>query len=228
VAQVADGRGVPPAQVALAWLLQRPGVSAPIIGATKLEHLQDGLAAEQLELSEDEIKSLEELYVLTAIRAQAEELHRVPDLGESGLACDLVGPALDRLAFHLDAAPAVPAREVMMMGVCPAAPIQDLAGRVPDRVHPARLAEHLEVPVDRRQADRLPALPQLGVDLLGAAEPRQPVKHGRDRLGLPGATDPGALRPPAGPALGEVHNSHGSSQDGKLSPTLACPRPAGG
>jgi 1-deoxyxylulose-5-phosphate synthase len=60
---VADGRGVPPAQVALAWLLQRPGVSAPIIGATKLEHLQDGLAAEQLELSEDEIKSLEELYV---------------------------------------------------------------------------------------------------------------------------------------------------------------------
>jgi len=63
VAQVADGRGVPPAQVALAWLLQRPGVSAPIVGATKLEHLQDALAAEQLELSEDEVKSLEELYV---------------------------------------------------------------------------------------------------------------------------------------------------------------------
>jgi aryl-alcohol dehydrogenase-like predicted oxidoreductase len=63
VAQVAAGRGVPPAQVALAWLLQRPGVSAPIVGATKLEHLQDALAAEQLELTADEIKSLEELYV---------------------------------------------------------------------------------------------------------------------------------------------------------------------
>jgi len=63
VAQVAAGRGVPPAQVALAWLLQRPGVSAPIIGATKLEHLHDALAAEQLELTPEEIKSLEDLYV---------------------------------------------------------------------------------------------------------------------------------------------------------------------
>jgi aryl-alcohol dehydrogenase-like predicted oxidoreductase len=63
VAQAAAGRGVPPAQVALAWLLQRPGVSAPIIGATRPEHLQDALAAEQLELTPDEIKSLEDLYV---------------------------------------------------------------------------------------------------------------------------------------------------------------------
>jgi 1-deoxyxylulose-5-phosphate synthase len=63
VAQVAAARGVPPAQVALAWMLQRPGVSAPIIGATKPGHLQDALAAEQLELAADEIKSLEELYV---------------------------------------------------------------------------------------------------------------------------------------------------------------------
>ena len=43
-------RGVPPAQVALAWLLQRRGVTAPIVGATKLSHLTDALAAEQLEL----------------------------------------------------------------------------------------------------------------------------------------------------------------------------------
>jgi aryl-alcohol dehydrogenase-like predicted oxidoreductase len=63
VAQVAAERGVPPAQVALAWLLQRPGVSAPIIGATKLGHLDDALAAEQLELTADEIRLLEELYV---------------------------------------------------------------------------------------------------------------------------------------------------------------------
>jgi len=45
------------------WLLQRPGVSAPIVGATKLEHLHDALAAEQLELTPEEIKSLEDLYV---------------------------------------------------------------------------------------------------------------------------------------------------------------------
>src|SRR6202035_4940551 len=48
VAEVAAERGVSPAQVALAWLLARPGVSAPIVGATKLTHLQDALAAEQL------------------------------------------------------------------------------------------------------------------------------------------------------------------------------------
>jgi aryl-alcohol dehydrogenase-like predicted oxidoreductase len=63
VAEVAAARGVPPAQVALAWLLQRPGVSAPIIGATRPGHLEDALAAEQLELSPEEVDSLEELYV---------------------------------------------------------------------------------------------------------------------------------------------------------------------
>ena len=63
VAAVAAARGVPSAQVALAWLLQRPGVTAPIIGATRQGHLSDALAAEQLELTEDEIRQLEELYV---------------------------------------------------------------------------------------------------------------------------------------------------------------------
>jgi aryl-alcohol dehydrogenase-like predicted oxidoreductase len=61
--EVASGRGVPTGQVALAWLLHKPGVTAPIVGATKLEHLEDALAAEQLELSPDEIERLEELYV---------------------------------------------------------------------------------------------------------------------------------------------------------------------
>jgi len=56
-------RGLPTAQVALAWLLHRPGVTAPIVGATKLEHLEDALAAEQLALSADEIARLEEPYV---------------------------------------------------------------------------------------------------------------------------------------------------------------------
>jgi aryl-alcohol dehydrogenase-like predicted oxidoreductase len=60
--EVAAGRGVPPAQVALAWLLHRPGVTAPIVGATRLGHLEDALAAEQLELSADEMTRLEEPY----------------------------------------------------------------------------------------------------------------------------------------------------------------------
>jgi aryl-alcohol dehydrogenase-like predicted oxidoreductase len=63
VAEVAAERGVPPAQIALAWLLHRPGVTAPIVGATKLQHLQDALAAEQLTLSDEEIARVEEPYV---------------------------------------------------------------------------------------------------------------------------------------------------------------------
>lgn len=61
-AEVAAARGVPPAQVALAWLLHKPGVTAPIVGATKPEHLQDALAAEELTLTEQEIARLEEPY----------------------------------------------------------------------------------------------------------------------------------------------------------------------
>ena len=63
VAAVAAERGVPPAQVALAWLLHKPGVTAPIVGATKPEHVRDALAAEQLELGDEEIARLEEPYV---------------------------------------------------------------------------------------------------------------------------------------------------------------------
>ena len=65
--EAAATRGVPAAQVALAWLLHKPGVTAPIVGATKLEHLEDALAAERLELSDDEIARLEEPYVPHAI-----------------------------------------------------------------------------------------------------------------------------------------------------------------
>jgi len=63
VAEVAAARGVSQAQVALAWLLHRPGVTAPIVGATKLSHLEDALAAEQLALDPEEMARLEELYV---------------------------------------------------------------------------------------------------------------------------------------------------------------------
>jgi 1-deoxyxylulose-5-phosphate synthase len=66
-AEVAAARGVPPAQVALAWLLHKPGVTAPIVGATKLEHLDDAVAAEQLALEDEEIARLEEPYAPHAI-----------------------------------------------------------------------------------------------------------------------------------------------------------------
>jgi 1-deoxyxylulose-5-phosphate synthase len=63
VAEVAGERGVAPAQVALAWLMHRPGVTAPIVGATKLGHLEDAIAAEELELSAEEMQRLEAPYV---------------------------------------------------------------------------------------------------------------------------------------------------------------------
>jgi aryl-alcohol dehydrogenase-like predicted oxidoreductase len=62
LAEVAGERGVPPAQVALAWLLHKPGVTAPIVGATRLEHLDDALAAAELTLSDEELARLEEPY----------------------------------------------------------------------------------------------------------------------------------------------------------------------
>jgi aryl-alcohol dehydrogenase-like predicted oxidoreductase len=62
VAEVAAERDVPAAQVALAWLLQKRGVTAPIVGATKPGHLADALAAEQLTLEESEVARLEEPY----------------------------------------------------------------------------------------------------------------------------------------------------------------------
>jgi 1-deoxyxylulose-5-phosphate synthase len=62
VAAVAQARGVPRAQVALAWLASRPGVTAPIVGATKPEHLDDAVAALDLDLTDDEVTSLEAPY----------------------------------------------------------------------------------------------------------------------------------------------------------------------
>jgi len=66
-AEVAATRGLPAAQIALAWLLHKPGVTAPIVGATKLEHLDDAVAAEQLALADEEMARLEEPYVPHAI-----------------------------------------------------------------------------------------------------------------------------------------------------------------
>jgi aryl-alcohol dehydrogenase-like predicted oxidoreductase len=67
VAQVAAARGIPRAQVALAWLLAKPVITAPIVGATKLQHLDDALASVGVKLSEDEMALLEEPYVPHAV-----------------------------------------------------------------------------------------------------------------------------------------------------------------
>src|SRR5829696_2709092 len=62
VREVADARGLPPAQIALAWLLGKPAVTAPIVGATKLGHLQDAIAATDVRLTEEESRRLEAPY----------------------------------------------------------------------------------------------------------------------------------------------------------------------
>jgi aryl-alcohol dehydrogenase-like predicted oxidoreductase len=62
VQKVAEARGVPMAQVALAWVLSKPVVSCPIVGATKPNHLQDAVAALDLSLTEGEVAALEERY----------------------------------------------------------------------------------------------------------------------------------------------------------------------
>lgn len=67
VAEIAARRGVPRAQVALAWLLHKPVVTAPIVGASKPQHLEDAAAAMSLTLSPEEIAALEESYVPHAL-----------------------------------------------------------------------------------------------------------------------------------------------------------------
>ncbi len=64
VQQVAAARGIPMAQVALAWVLSKPAVTAPIVGATKSHHLQDAVAALQVQLTPEEISTLESPYVM--------------------------------------------------------------------------------------------------------------------------------------------------------------------
>lgn len=59
VAEVAAAHGVPPAQIALAWLLAKPGVASPLVGMSKPHHLQDALAALTLRLSPEDVAALE-------------------------------------------------------------------------------------------------------------------------------------------------------------------------
>jgi aryl-alcohol dehydrogenase-like predicted oxidoreductase len=59
ISAIADARGVPMAQVALAWVLSKPVVSCPIVGATKPKHLQDAVAAVDVDLTDAEVAALE-------------------------------------------------------------------------------------------------------------------------------------------------------------------------
>jgi len=63
VSAIAGARGVPRAQVALAWLVQKKGVTSPIVGASKPDHLRDSVAALSLKLTAEEVASLEKPYV---------------------------------------------------------------------------------------------------------------------------------------------------------------------
>ena len=67
VAKVAKARGIPRAQVALAWVLSKPVISAPIVGATKMGHLDDAVAALSVKLTAEEIAALEAPYVPHAV-----------------------------------------------------------------------------------------------------------------------------------------------------------------
>ncbi len=67
VAKVAAARGVPRAQVALAWVMQSPGVTAPLVGASRTEHLTDAVAALALELTDEEIEQLQAPYIPHAV-----------------------------------------------------------------------------------------------------------------------------------------------------------------
>ena len=71
VRAVAGERGLPPAQIALAWLLGKPGVTAPIVGATKLGHLDDAIASVDVRLTDDEVTRLETPYRPHPIRGHS-------------------------------------------------------------------------------------------------------------------------------------------------------------
>ncbi|PYO07813.1 MAG: hypothetical protein DMD30_09995 [Gemmatimonadetes bacterium] len=68
VRKVAGELGVLPSEVALAWLLQKPGVAAPIVGATKIEHLDSAVRSLDVELTEEHIRAVEEPYQPHAVR----------------------------------------------------------------------------------------------------------------------------------------------------------------
>ncbi len=105
VSQIANERGAASAQIALAWLLNKPFITAPIMGVTRMEHLNQAIAALDIRLTDDEIKRLEEPYKPHAILGHSQEvsglLKKVPVCirrGRSGPEMSLVcAVARDRL-----------------------------------------------------------------------------------------------------------------------------------
>ena len=77
VAQVSSDRGLPTAQIAMAWLLGKPGITAPIVGATKIEQLTDPIAAFDLKLSDEDIAKLEAPYVSAPVAGLFETIRFV-------------------------------------------------------------------------------------------------------------------------------------------------------
>jgi aryl-alcohol dehydrogenase (NADP+) len=71
VVETARRRGLPPARIAVAWLLSRPGVTAPIIGASRMQHLDDAVASLDVSLSEEECRFLEEPYRPHSVRGHS-------------------------------------------------------------------------------------------------------------------------------------------------------------
>jgi len=63
IVELAAKKGIPPAQLALAWNLSKPHIDSPIIGATKINHLEDAIAATKIKLTDEDIKYIDELYV---------------------------------------------------------------------------------------------------------------------------------------------------------------------
>ena len=72
VEKIARQRGVTPSQIACAWILQAPGVSAPIVGATKLKHLKESIEAVSIKLSAEEVSELEKPYTPHPILGHAQ------------------------------------------------------------------------------------------------------------------------------------------------------------
>ncbi len=62
VVELAEKKGVSPAQIALAWMLHKPGITSPIIGASKMPHLEEAVAALDIDMTDEEMAYLEELY----------------------------------------------------------------------------------------------------------------------------------------------------------------------
>jgi len=78
VKRVAEGRGIPRAQVALAWMLTKPAITAPIVGATKPDHLTDAIAAAEVKLTDTEISLLEAPYVPHVVNGMVPPLSADP------------------------------------------------------------------------------------------------------------------------------------------------------